>query len=187
MGGKSSKKKGGPVTYPKQGGGSSNGQGDYSIQSYDSQSPPSYEQAKQPQAPYPQPAGGNPAQHTRVYVPHQQPGYYGQPDQGYPVGVQGMPPSQGMYGQPVNTTHYVGADGRQYSYHSTPGQVAMGTFEAGTRRTQDGVTRIPPPPPGAAPTAAQMAVMSGQGEVVVMNQNQSSLISGGGDGGMTIW
>ena len=42
-----------------------------------------------------------------------------------------------------------------------------------------------PPPPGYAPNAAQAAAM--QGNSVVVTQKPSSVWSGTGDGGMTVW
>ena len=42
-----------------------------------------------------------------------------------------------------------------------------------------------PPPPGCAPNAAQMAQM--QGHNVVVTQQKGNFLTGGSDGGYTIW
>ena len=42
-----------------------------------------------------------------------------------------------------------------------------------------------PPPPGCAPNAAQMAQM--QGHDVVVTQQRGNFLTGGSDGGYTVW
>ncbi|XP_071492992.1 uncharacterized protein [Diadema antillarum] len=63
--------------------------------------------------------------------------------------------------------------------------LVQGGFDAGARFDGRTPPSIPPPPPGCAPNAAQMASQHGQN--VVVTQRPSNWMTGGSDGGYTMW
>ncbi|KAJ8035855.1 DAZ-associated protein 2 [Holothuria leucospilota] len=63
--------------------------------------------------------------------------------------------------------------------------VIHGGFDAGARFDGNAPPSIPPPPPGIAPNAAQMAAASGAN--VHITQQQGDWMTGGSDGGYTVW
>ncbi|XP_069762521.1 DAZ-associated protein 2 isoform X2 [Narcine bancroftii] len=60
-----------------------------------------------------------------------------------------------------------------------------GAYDAGARFGAGASANIPPPPPGCLPNAAQIAAM--QGGNVILTKKKGNWISGGSDGGYTIW
>ncbi|XP_051865318.1 DAZ-associated protein 2 isoform X2 [Pristis pectinata] len=60
-----------------------------------------------------------------------------------------------------------------------------GGYDAGARFGTGATANLPPPPPGCPPNAAQIAAM--QGGNVIVTQKKGSWLSGGSDGGYTIW
>ncbi|XP_031560550.1 calcium-binding protein P-like [Actinia tenebrosa] len=135
--------------------------------------PPMY-----PTGPYPQqqtyPQMNQPMQPTSSPYGVPPPPYTSTPQQMYPQA--GGPPSY-----PVQQRSHM----PMQSYPGGMMPVAQGSFDAGARFGVGAAPNIPPPPPGHPPNHAQMA--AAQGRPVVMTQNPDSWISGGSDGGYTIW
>ncbi|XP_067880614.1 DAZ-associated protein 2 isoform X2 [Heterodontus francisci] len=116
---------------------------------------------------------------------HQQPRYVQAPlnmGAGYP----------GTYYVPVTTQMQVGPTGIPIQYYAVPqvfspsSTVVMdGGFDAGARFGAGATANLPPPPPGCPPNAAQIAAV--QGGNVIVTQRKGNWLSGGSDGGYTIW
>ncbi|XP_067832841.1 DAZ-associated protein 2 isoform X2 [Heptranchias perlo] len=118
---------------------------------------------------------------------HQQPRYVQAPlsmGAGYPGGFY----------VPVTTQMQVGpaGAGMLIRYYAVPQVVSPsstvlmeGGYDAGARFGAGAAANIPPPPPGCPPNAAQIAAM--QGGNVIVTQRKGSWLSGGSDGGYTIW
>ncbi|XP_003726155.1 DAZ-associated protein 2 isoform X2 [Strongylocentrotus purpuratus] len=101
-------------------------------------------------------------------------GYAGAPP---PYSAAGAPPPAAQAGYPQAPVYY------QPPQPQTV--VVNGGYDAGARFNSRNPPSIPPPPPGCAPNAAQMA--SGTGQNVVMGQKPSNWVTGGSDGGYTLW
>ncbi|XP_054751017.1 DAZ-associated protein 2-like [Lytechinus pictus] len=126
---------------------------------------------------------GQPAYNSQV-VPSQQPQAYSAPPPG--AGYAGAPPPYSATASPPPASQ---AGYPQAPVYQPPAQaqavVVNGGYDAGARFNSRNPPSIPPPPPGCAPNAAQMAASTGQN--VVMGQRPSNWVTGGSDGGYTLW
>ncbi|XP_078057361.1 DAZ-associated protein 2 [Mustelus asterias] len=156
-------------------------------QSYPVQQPAMALPNYMPTAQVPPPYTEAPPSYAEPSQLHQQPRYVQAPPNmgaGYP-GAFYVPVTAQMQVGPNAAAMPMGYYAMPHTFGPSSTVIVNGGYDAGARFGAGATPNLPPPPPGCPPNAAQIAAM--QGSNVVVTQRKSDWLSGGSDGGFTIW